>query len=40
MPDIANADKPGAVNDTALQMGIEEKAIKFVRKGADIYRCA
>ena len=34
------ADKLGADNETALKKGMEEKAIEFVKKGAEIYHRA
>ena len=40
MPDIDDADKLGADNETALKKGMEEKAIEFVKKGAEIYHRA
>ena len=40
MPDIDDADKPGADNDTALKKGMDEKATEFVKKGAEMYHRA
>ena len=34
------ADKIGADSETALKQGMQEKAIEFVKKGAEIYHRA